>query len=195
MRKDLAERAKPTATRTRLVMRMMYNLIWAEQRGYTSHEERLQDVEDAKNKEQTEEYMVKGHGNDIEKNMVWDTTADETAIREHCSSAQLIFMESDKDAQLAVFNAVDKQKDNERFGYWSDLVPVTMDPGRHPYLVDHDSKRLKWLMWQMADRGMVYTGEADVSYHYDKTQKPEQKAPRKTNSNTNAHSPGPAPRA
>lgn len=175
MRKDTEEASVPASRRTRLVGRMMYNLTWAEERGYTTHEERLQDIEDAKNKEKTEEYMVQGHGNDIEKNMVWDTTADESAIREDCSSAQLIFMKSDTDAQLAVFRAVDKLKDNEKFGYWSDLVPVDMDPGRHHTFVDHDSKRLKWLMWQMADRGMIYKGAADVSYRHDKPQKAEPK--------------------
>ncbi len=175
MRKDTEEASVPASRRTRLVGRMMYNLVWAEERGYTTHEERLQDVEDANNKEKTEEYMVRGHGKGVEKNMVWDTTADESAIREDCSSAQLIFMNSDTDAQLAVFRAVDKMKDNERFGYWSDLVPVTMDPGRHHTFVDTDSKRLKWLMWQMADRGMIYKGNADVSYRHDRKEKAEVK--------------------
>lgn len=160
MRKDSANPQDQNA-RTRLVGRMMYNLVWAEQRGYTSEEEQLQDMHSDHYKKQTREYIKRGHGNALEKNMMWGDTADENAIREDCTAAQMITMTSDPAVQHAVCAKVDKLKDNERFGYWSDLKVAGMPLSRHHYFVHHDSKRLKWLMWQMRDRGIPFTPESD----------------------------------
>lgn len=148
--------------RTRLVGRMMYNLVWAEQRGYTSEEEQFEEVHDAEYHAQTEEYIEEGHSDDVEKNMVWGSTADKHAIREDCSSAQIIYMKSDHDAQHVVANTVDKLRNNEKFGYWSDLKAIGMTNGAHHYFVSEDSKKLKKLVWQMRDRGIVYKRDTEV---------------------------------
>lgn len=166
MEKD-TENPQDRNARTRLVGRMMYNLVWAERHGYTDEEEQLRDLQDDRYKKQTQEYIEEGHSRDIEKNMVWGDTAQERAIREDCTSAQIIYMESDPKAQFAVFHQVDKLKDSERFGYWSDLKPISMPLSRHHTFVEEDSKRLKWLMWQMHDRKMTFKRTESPTYRSD----------------------------
>lgn len=159
--------------RTRLLGRMMYNLVWAERRGYTNENEQLRDSRDERNKMLTWLYINEGHGNDVEKPQVGGSTARKPAIRKHCTSAQLIYMESTPEAQHVVFNALDECKDNENFGYWSDLKPIGMSLSRHHTFVEHDSKHIKWLMWQMHDRGITFTPEQqEVDYVGHKKESP-----------------------
>ncbi len=170
--------------RTRLVGRMMYNLVWAEQRGYTSEEEQLEDINDDDHKKKTEEFIEDGHSNEVEKNMVWGKTADKQAIRKECTSAQIIYMKPEPEAQHSVYNALEADElwSNEKFGYWSDLKVVGMPTGKHHHFVNHDSKKLKNLMWQMKDRGMVFSRE-DVKYREGaqsaKKEKPSEEKPEK----------------
>ena len=137
---------------------------------YTSEEEQFAEVQNAKYKQKTEEYIEEGHSTEVEKNMVWGSTADKHAIREECSSAQIIYMESDAEAQLAVFHKIDKLKDKEDFGYWTDLKPVSMPPSKHDFFVHHDSKRLKKLIWTMVDRG-IRLDDASSSDERDEARK------------------------
>lgn len=163
--------------RTRLVGRMMYNLVWAEQRGYTSEEEQLHDVQDGENKEKTKEYIEDGHSSTVEKNIVGGDTAQKHAVREHNTAAQILYMKSDVDAQLAVFKAVDEEKGSEQFGYWVDLKPINMPTDRHHRFVNEDSKRLKALMWQARGRGTFVRSGHSVSFESVKKEAPATQSP------------------
>lgn len=174
-----SENPQDQNARTRLVGRMMFNTTWAEVHGYTDEEEQIQDIKDERNKEQTEEYIEEGHSTDVEKNMVWGSTADALAIHDDPTAAQMIYMESDSDAQHAVLGRIEARGlwRNEKFGYWSDLVPIGMPFSRLHYFVEHDSKRLKWLMWQMHDRGLRFTPESsDVKSEQEVLQEEEEEA-------------------
>lgn len=173
--------------RTRLIARMLYNLVWAEQRGFTSEREQEKDIHDERYKERTKTYIEEGHSKELEKNMVWGDTADELAIREDCTTAQIINVTTETDSQMAVVNAIDNRNlwKKERFGYWSDLKVVGMPLSSHHEFVEPDSRRLKWLMWQMHDRKMIFTGSTKAEYH--KNEGKDAAAPAPLQPKTTAH--------
>ncbi len=174
MEKDTQPPRDFRSPRSRMIGRILYNTQWAEKHGYTNEEEQLKDIKDDLHKKRTEEYVEEGHSKDIEKNMIWGSTADKLAIRKKCTTAQLIYMKSDPESQLAVFEAVDELKGKEDVEYWTDLKPVDMPLDQLHRFVNHDSKRLKWLLWQMHDRGICFSpGSNDVRHETKETETKE----------------------
>lgn len=102
---------------------MVYNRSWVQRHvpSVTSLTER-QAAEDKRNHELTKQRMEEGHGKKLEHNVLGGDTAQEEAINDSPVKPQNIFMHDD--GKDAVITKIEKNAQNEKFGYWTNLIPT-----------------------------------------------------------------------
>lgn len=126
---------------------LMYNRVWLHEKGrYLSEEKEVEQVQNRENKKKTRTYIISGHSQEIEYNIVSGDTANEGAIREENPTAQVVFMGSGGDE--AVLSHARKQRHNQEDGargflYQTSVIPTEVSYAAHKQVVDHYHYPLK----------------------------------------------------
>lgn len=136
------------------------NHEWVVTHGYADEADNIKNAQSAYNKEKTREYVDHGHTKDFERNIIHGDTATTDAIRDDCSKAQMLYLGAD--GQNALMEKIERNADNEQFGYWTTLVPMDVSYALHRRVIVDLHWPLKNCLNQLDALGYRFTMADDL---------------------------------
>lgn len=136
------------------------NHEWVVTHGYADEADNIKNAQSDYNKQKTREYVDHGHTRDFERNIIHGDTATTDAIRDDCSKAQMLYLGSD--GQNALMEKIERNADNEQFGYWTTLVPMDVSYELHRRVIVDLHWPLKNCLNQLDALGYRFTMTGDL---------------------------------
>jgi hypothetical protein len=136
------------------VWQVLYNRHWVITHGYSTAQKDQEESFKEENKEETEESIANGHDWRFARRLIKGDTANDKGIRDECVKPQVIY--TNRGGLRQVFNGVERNADNAKFGYWTTLIDdeVPYESLRESLQFMYDIRKNDRLM---REAGIVYT--------------------------------------
>jgi hypothetical protein len=133
-----------------------YNLVWVHEHGYRNQHKDNMNGDSEENKDKTRDYIDNGHSKKLEQNILEGDTADQGAIKDKCTKAQMLHV-GDLQGAKTVTRAFNVHQDDQKFRYWSTIRTKDISYEQHREVVRNYNYRIKMGMRTLDTLGYRFT--------------------------------------